>query len=102
MLDDTYPGRDMPEPLQQPPNRKKEPPRKLEGWPLYLVIVGTVYVVVSLVLAFVGIASFQSINQTVRTQDQKIEQLQVDTNDNLCNQSAYSAGNTCEGGDGNG
>ena len=71
---------------------------------LKLVVLAAVaaYVVVSLVLAFVGIASFQSINQTVRTQDQKIEQLQVDTNDNLCNQSAYSAGNTCEGGDGNG
>jgi hypothetical protein len=92
MLDGTYQNQDIPEP----------PPRKLKGWPLYLVIMGTAYVVVSLVLALVGIASFQSINQTVRTQDQKIEQLQVDTNDNLCNQSAYSAGNTCEGGDGNG
>jgi hypothetical protein len=102
MLDDTYSGRDIPEPLQHPTNHKKEPPRKLEGWPLYLAIIGTAYVVASLVLVLVGVASLQSINHTVRTQDQKIEQLQVDTNDNLCNQSAYSAGNTCEGGDGNG
>ena len=53
-------------------------------------------------LALVGIASIQSANTTIRNQDQKIEQLQIDTNDNLCNQSAYSAGNVCEGGDGNG
>jgi hypothetical protein len=91
MLDGTYQNPDRP-----------EPPRKLEGWPRYLVVIGIAYVVASLVLALVGIASFQSINQTVRTQDQKIEQLQVDTNDNLCNQSEYSAGNTCQGGDGNG
>jgi len=91
MLDGTYHNQSRP-----------EPPRKLEGWPLYLVIIGTAYVVVSLVLAVVGIASIQSANTTIRNQDQKIEQLQVDTNDNLCNQSEYSAGNTCEGGDGNG
>ncbi len=104
MLDDTYPGRDIPEPLQPPllPNHHKEQPKKLQGWPLYLVIIGTAYVVVSLVLALVGIASIQSANTTIRTQDQKIEQLQIDTNDNLCNQSNYSAGNVCEGGDGNG
>jgi len=105
------------EPKHQPPNTQRppqgpvtydEPPRynpstnvpptpraKLKGVWLYLAILATVYVVASLVLGIVSYAGMQS-------NAHKIEQLQTDTNDNLCNQQAYSGGTTCVGGDGNG
>ena len=102
MPDDTYLGRDIPEPLQQSPSHKKDPRQRPRGVQLYLVILATVFVVASLVLGVVGIAAVNSNTKAVKANDQRIEQLQVDTNDNLCNQSAYSAGNTCQGGDGNG
>lgn len=51
--------------------------------------------VASLVLGIVGYAATQS-------NARKIEQLQTDANDNLCNQQAYQGGTTCVGGDANG
>lgn len=44
----------------------------------------------------------QSNARTMQRDARQIEQLQADTNDNLCNQQAYSGGTTCVGGDGNG
>ncbi len=70
-------------------------PAKLQGVWLYLAILATVYVVASLVLGVVSYTATQS-------NAHKIEQLQIDTNDNLCNQQAYDGGTTCQGGDGNG
>jgi hypothetical protein len=40
--------------------------------------------------------------RTMQSNAKKIEQLQVATNDNLCNQQAYSGGTNCVGGDANG
>jgi hypothetical protein len=62
---------------------------------LYLAILATVYVVASLVL---GVLSYAAMQSNAR----QIEQLQTDTNDNLCNQQEYAGGATCVGGDGNG
>jgi hypothetical protein len=79
------------------------PPRaKLRGVWLYLAILATVYVVASLVLGVVSYAAMQSNARTMQSNVRKIEQLQIDTNDNLCNQQAYSGGATCVGGDANG
>ncbi len=96
------------EPKHQPPVTYDEPSpynpsanvpptshAKLQGVWLYLAILATVYVVASLVLGVVSYAAMQS-------HARQIEQLQTDTNDNLCNQQAYSGGTTCVGGDGNG
>lgn len=74
-----------------PPTRRA----KLHGAWLYLIILATVYVAASLVL---GVVSYQATQNNAR----KIEQLQRDTNDNLCNQQAYQGGTVCEGGDANG
>ena len=71
------------------------PRAKLHGVWIYLAILGTVYVVVSLTL---GVAGYSATQSNAR----KIEQLQTDTNDNLCNQQAYQGGTTCVGGDANG
>ena len=71
------------------------PRARLQGVWVYLAILATVYVVASLVL---GVAGYSATQSNAR----KIEQLQTDTNDNLCNQQAYSGGTTCVGGDGNG
>jgi hypothetical protein len=107
----TYQPKHQPPYMQQPPQESvtyDEPPRynqsanvpptpraKLQGVWLYLAILATVYVVVSLAL---GIVSYTAMQSNAR----HIEQLQTDTNDNLCNQQAYSGGTTCVGGDGNG
>jgi hypothetical protein len=71
------------------------PRTKPHGALVYLAILATVYVVTSLAL---GIVSYTATQSNAR----KIEQLQTDTNDNLCNQQAYDGGTTCEGGDANG
>jgi hypothetical protein len=72
------------------------PPRaRLHGVWIYLAVLATVYVVASLVL---GVAGYSATQSNAR----KIEQLQTDTNDNLCNQQAYQGGTTCVGGDANG
>ena len=107
----TYEPKHQPTYTQQPPQGPAtydEPPRydpsanvpptqraKLQGVWLYLGILATLYVVASLVL---GVVSYAAIQKDAR----QIEQLQTDTNDNLCNQQAYSGGTTCVGGDGNG
>jgi hypothetical protein len=65
-------------------NVPPKPRAKLQGVWLYLAILATVYVVAT------------------QSNARKIEQLQMDTNDNLCNQQAYGGGTTCEGGDANG
>ena len=85
------------EPLQYnpPANVPPAPHAKLRGVWLYLAILATVYVVASLVL---GVLSYTAMQNNAR----KIEQLQTDTNDNLCNQQAYQGGTTCQGGDANG
>ena len=62
---------------------------------VYLAVLATVYVAVSLVL---GVVNYQAGQHNAR----QIEQLQTDTNDNLCNQQAYGGGTDCQGGDGNG
>jgi hypothetical protein len=77
-------------------------PVKLQGVWLYLAILATVYVVASLVLGVVGYAKMQSDARAMQSNAHKIEQLQIDTNDNLCNQQEYEGGATCEGGDDNG
>ena len=69
---------------------------------LYLSILATVYVVASLVLGVVSYAAMQSNARTMQSNARTIEQLQTDTNDNLCNQQEYEGGATCEGGDANG
>jgi hypothetical protein len=71
------------------------PRAKPHGVLIYLAVLATVYVVASLVL---GVVNYQSAQSNAR----KIEQLQTDTNDNLCNQQAYEGGTNCEGGDANG
>jgi hypothetical protein len=78
------------------------PHAKLQGVWLYLAILATVYVVASLVLGVVSYAAMQSNARTMQSNARTIEQLQTDTNDNLCNQQEYEGGATCEGGDGNG
>ena len=86
---------DEPSPYNPSANVPPTPHSKLQGVWLYLAILATVYVVASLVLGVVSYAAMQS-------HARQIEQLQTDTNDNLCNQQAYSGGTTCVGGDGNG
>ena len=114
----TYEPKHQPTYTQQPPQGPAaydEPPRydpsanvpptphaKLQGVWLYLAILATVYVVASLVLGVVSYAAMQSNARTIQKDARQIEQLQTDTNDNLCNQQAYSGGTTCVGGDGNG
>ena len=71
------------------------PRARLQGVWVYLAILATVYVVASLVL---GVVSYEATQSNAR----KIEQLQTDTNDNLCNKQAYQGGTTCVGGDANG
>jgi len=75
--------------------RPADAARQAAGVWIYLAILGTVYVVVSLTL---GVAGYSATQSNAR----KIEQLQTDTNDNLCNQQAYQGGTTCVGGDANG
>lgn len=60
-----------------------------------LVIIAAIYAAGSLA---VGVVSYEASQSNA----QKIERLQTDTNDNLCNQSAYQGGVSCQGGDGNG
>ena len=107
----TYEPKHQPPFMQQPPQESityGEPPQynrsanvpltphaKLQGVWLYLAILATVYVVASLVL---GVLSYAAMQSNAR----HIEQLQTDTNDNLCNQQEYAGGATCEGGDANG
>jgi flagellar basal body-associated protein FliL len=62
---------------------------------VYIVALATVF-------AVVAIALLVSANHTAQTNAHRIEQLQRDTNDNLCNQQAYEGGTQCEGGDANG
>lgn len=75
---------------------------KLTGVRLYFAILATIYVVASLVLGIVGVATIQNDSQTMQSNSHKIEQLQKDTNDNLCNQQEYDGDAACEGGDANG
>ena len=78
------------------------PHAKLQGVWLYLAILATVYVAASLVLGVVSYAAMQSNARTMQSNARQIEQLQTDTNDNLCNQQEYSGGTTCACGDANG
>ena len=114
----TYEPKHQPPDTQQPPqgpvthdeaprynpsaNVPPTPHAKLQGVRLYLAILATVYVVASLVLGVVSYAAMQSNARTMQNNARQIEQLQTDTNDNLCNQQEYSGGTTCVGGDGNG
>jgi hypothetical protein len=84
-----------PQVIEGAANVPPTPHAKLQGVWLYLAILATVYVVASLVLGIVSYAAMQS-------NARQIEQLQTDTNDNLCNQQEYAGGATCEGGDANG
>lgn len=74
-------------------NNPPTPRAKLQGVWLYLAILATVYVVASLVM---GVVAYTAMQRDAR----QIQQLQTDTNDNLCNQQAYSGSTTCVGGDG--
>ena len=110
----TYEPKHQPNYTQQPPQGPAtydEPPRynpsanvsptpraKLQGVWLYLAILATVYVVASLVLGVVSYAAMQNNARTMQRNARQIEQLQTDTNDNLCNQQEYSGGATCAGG----
>jgi len=85
-----------------PPTPHAKPHAKLQGVWLYLAILATVYVVASLVLGVVGYAAMQSNARAMQQDARQIEQLQTDTNDNLCNQQEYQGGTVCVGGDGNG
>lgn len=69
---------------------------------VYLAVLATVYVVASLVLGVLNYTAAQGDARTMHNDARKIQQLQTDTNDNLCNQQAYQGGTTCAGGDGNG
>ena len=61
----------------------------------YIAVLATVF-------AIAAIALLVSANSTAQSNAHKIEQLQRDTNDNLCNQQEYEGGTQCEGGDANG
>ena len=114
----TYEPKHEPPYTQQPPQGPgtyDQPPRynpsanvpptphtKLQGVWLYLAILATVYVVASLVLGILSYTAIQSNGRTMQSNARQIEQLQTDTNDNLCNQQEYAGGATCVGGDGNG
>lgn len=76
-------------------NVRAAPPAKLRAIWIYLTVLATVFAVASLAL---GVAAYQGSQHAAR----QIEQLQRDTNDNLCNQQAYEGGTACEGGDANG
>lgn len=69
---------------------------------VYLAVLATVYVIASLVLGVLNYTATQSNARTMHSDVRKIEQLQTDTNDNLCNQQAYGGGTSCQGGDDNG
>jgi hypothetical protein len=56
-------------------------------------------IMTALILVFGTVLAMEL--HSIEQGQQKIEQLQTDTNDNLCNQSAYQGGITCEGGDAN-
>ena len=92
----------QPPPIEGPTSLPPTPPRRLDGVWRYLVILATVYVVASLALGIVAVVAIESANHTMQNNARTIEQLQTDTNDNLCNQQAYEGGATCEGGDANG
>ena len=110
----TYEPKHQPHYTQQPPQRPvtyDEPSRynpsanvsptphaKLQGVWLYLAILAAVYVVASLALGVVSYAAMQSNARTMQSNARQIEQLQTDTNDNLCNQQEYAGGATCAGG----
>jgi hypothetical protein len=79
-----------------------QPPAKPRGVLVYLAVLATVYVVASLVLGVLNYTAAQGSARTMHNDARKIEQLQTDTNDNLCNQQAYSGGASCQGGDANG
>lgn len=79
-----------------------QPPAKPRGVLVYLAVLATVYVVASLVLGVLNYTTAQDNARTMHNDARTIEQLQTDTNDNLCNQQAYSGGTNCVGGDGNG
>lgn len=85
--------------LDQPTSVAHEAPRDRSkfrnGILVYLAILATVFVIASLAMQFAA-------DSAAKTAAHRIEQLQTDTNDNLCNQSAYQGGTTCEGGDANG
>jgi len=83
-------------------NLPPTPRPRLQGVWLYLAILATVYVVASLVLGVLSYASMQSNARTMQSNARTMEQLQTDTNDNLCNQQEYAGGATCVGGDANG
>jgi hypothetical protein len=78
------------------------PPARRRGVLVYLAVLATVYVVASLVLGVVNYPASQGNARTMHNDARKIEQLQTDTNDNLCNQQAYEGGTDCQGGDANG
>lgn len=78
------------------------PSAKPRGVLVYLAVLATVYVVASLVLGVVSYNASQGNARTMHNDLRKIEQLQTDTNDNLCNQQAYGGGTNCQGGDANG
>lgn len=71
------------------------PRAKLHPALVFLIIMATVYAVASFTL---GVVAYQTSQHNAK----RIEQLQIDTNDNLCNQQAYQGGTTCVGGDANG
>jgi cell division protein FtsL len=71
---------------------------------IYLVVLATAFLIMSLAFQF---ANYSAMQANARTQDGNAhisQQLQIDTNDNLCNQQAYAAdtNSTCQGGDSNG
>jgi hypothetical protein len=91
------------QPAFQPAGPVPPTPRpRLQGVRLYLTVLATVYVVASLVLGILCYAALQSNAQTMQSNARTIEQLQTDTNDNLCNQQEYTGSTSCEGGDANG
>lgn len=78
------------------------PPAKPRGVLVYLAVLATVYVIASLVLGVLNYTATQGNARTMHNDARTIEQLQTDTNDNLCNQQAYGGGTNCQGGDANG
>jgi len=92
----------QPEMTEAAVNVPPTPHAKLQGVWLYLAILATVYVVASLVLGVISYAAMQSNARQMQSNARQIEQLQTDTNDNLCNQQEYEGGTICEGGDANG
>lgn len=67
----------------------------------FLVVLGIAYAVLSLVLLAVLVVAVNANTTAVRDNAKISQQLQTDTNENICDQQAYQPGQVCQGPGGN-